>query len=123
MQYYTDQRLVNHRHFALVGPPMNEISIVAEPSGEATNSLDPKGHIHCSKSSGYDSHGPFTICGNFYHDGRVEFLKHYTLHDWNWKYSGIVIPFGIVGRWSDLDGSFGGHFWIWKKDWCDAQAI
>jgi hypothetical protein len=102
---------------------MNDISIVATSSGELTNCLDPKGYIHCSQSSGYDSHGPFTICGEFYDDGRVEFLKHYDLHDWDWKYSGIVIPFGIVGRWSDLDGSFGGHFWIWKKNWCDTQAI
>ncbi|KAF9738837.1 hypothetical protein PMIN01_04120 [Paraphaeosphaeria minitans] len=123
MGYYTDQRLVNHRHFALVGPPMNDINIVAKLSDEPNKHSEPKGHIGCSESSGFDSYGRFTICGEFYHDGRVELVKHYTQHSWEWQYNGIVIPFGIVGRWSDLEGNFGGHFWIWKKDWCDSQAL
>lgn len=102
---------------------MNDIKIVAEPCGEPGNRSEPKGRIDCTRSSGFDSHGPFTLCGDSYHDGRVEFVKHYSQPGWNWQYNGIVIPFGIVGHWTDLEGYFGGHFWIWKKDWCDGQAV
>lgn len=99
---------------------MTDISIVVQTSSEDGHGL--KGQIHCSESSGCDRYGSFTLCGDVYHDGRVEFIKRYILQDWEWQYKGVLVPFGIVGRWTSIDGGFGGHFWIWKKEWCNMQV-
>ncbi|KAF1964964.1 hypothetical protein BU23DRAFT_575284 [Bimuria novae-zelandiae CBS 107.79] len=122
MGYYTDQRTLSHQALAPVDHPMEEINIVAASSSDDSNESKPnlKGYIQCPQSHGIDRYGKFTLGGSFYANGQVEFVKKYCSHNWEWQYRGVVIPFGIAGHWSSTNNAFGGYFWIWKKEWCDA---
>lgn len=56
---------------------------------------------------------------------RIRFRKHYLSHGITWDWDGLVTPLGICGRW-DTPGARrprpAGYFWLWKRDWTDADA-
>ncbi len=64
--------------------------------------------------SGNDGPGPFTIDGK-YNGPRVIFTKRYPT--WQWDYSGLLLPWGLVGVWGRRAGGYPrGSFWVWTND-------
>jgi len=53
------------------------------------------------------------VGGSFY--AEKSYIRHSQLR---WYLEGAMTPFGIVGRWSLLDGSERGYFWLYKRAWC-----
>ncbi|KAA1472245.1 hypothetical protein DENSPDRAFT_169258 [Dentipellis sp. KUC8613] len=68
------------------------------------------------EGTGHDRVGPFRIVGTVNLDvGSVGATKQYTNANISWGWTGIITPFGMVGRW----GHYGYHgwWWIWPKEW------
>ncbi|KAJ7132084.1 hypothetical protein C8R44DRAFT_977758 [Mycena epipterygia] len=102
-------------------PPMR-MSLRRSPTN-GTNSIAFHG-------SGSDHVGGFSIQGNIeLASGLLEAKKTYTptagSHQWSW--SGLVTPFGLVGRWgspevNDLPGG-SGWWWIWPAQWAPRPKV
>ncbi|KAF9066675.1 hypothetical protein BDP27DRAFT_992053 [Rhodocollybia butyracea] len=67
-------------------------------------------HTHELSGKGVDGIGPFTIQGivNERSEGTFYFLKQYQ--SFGWDYTGMVLPYGLVGHYSS------GAFWLWIRD-------
>ncbi|XXG98942.1 hypothetical protein Hte_005275 [Hypoxylon texense] len=56
---------------------------------------------------------------------KIRFRKWYPSLRIAWDWDGLVTPLGICGRW-DAPGGRGqrpaGYFWLWRRDWIDADA-
>lgn len=114
--YYSDPRSFVHRDY---DPPMRGINIVARvPNPEDLAEGHRNVTVIDSQSAGVDAHGAFTLAGVVHHDGSVQLEKSYQALVFSWSWVGRVTPFGMVGVWGGDAGQFGGHFWIWKKEWC-----
>jgi hypothetical protein len=76
-------------------------------------------HPHRFAFAGHDPIDDFTMKGWFSMDGKVNFVKRYTVQGHTWKYEGIMTPFGLAGRWGSdqavAPAGTGGPFWMWRK--------
>jgi hypothetical protein len=99
-------------------PPMR--SIIFE---SYTESVTP-GLIEL-KAKGTDSVGDFTLVGEMRcSNGMLMFCKRYINLGHSWQYSGLITPFGIVGKWYGLSGDDnGGLFWLWKAKWTHGLCL
>jgi hypothetical protein len=96
----------------LLEPPMR--SVVFERYTE----LVMPGQVQL-KARGTDGYGRFTLAGQMdCNDGKLMLCKQRGINGLQYQYSGIMTPFGIVGRWyRRSNNSFGGLFWLWKAKW------
>jgi hypothetical protein len=76
------------------------------------------------KGRGSDSVGDFTLIGEMsFYNGKVMLCKQYINASHPCKYSGLMTPFGIAGKWYTLSGRRGGGlFWIWKAKWTQGSS-
>ncbi|KAI0246801.1 hypothetical protein BJV78DRAFT_1364611 [Lactifluus subvellereus] len=70
---------------------------------------------------GQDGVGPFTLQGLCdTRTGAVRAIKAYIgEHQWGW--SGVITPFGMVGRWG-IGWGDSGWWWVWPREWSPAVA-
>ncbi|KAF1922085.1 hypothetical protein BDU57DRAFT_511236 [Ampelomyces quisqualis] len=116
--YYTDERQSRglSQPTTRYDPPMVDVQIVArKPLEHELNTEAISAKIDL-QSRGFDAHGEFTLEGQVSFKGEVTLVKQYIFAGWTWRWSGCITPFGIVGDWSGR--RYGGHFWIWKVEWC-----
>ncbi|KAL6706122.1 hypothetical protein ACN47E_006038 [Coniothyrium glycines] len=114
---YTDQRWEIGRD--QIDPPMRNINLVCRRPAEEDSIEEQDTNVSVlidEESQGIDSHGYFSLKGWIRLDGAVFLSKNYFAAGFSWSWLGQLTPFGIVGAWGDGD-IFGGHFWIWKKEW------
>jgi hypothetical protein len=107
MGYYKDVENING-----LDPPMR--GVIFESYKQ---SVIPE--LRILRGRGTDFRGEFTLLGEMgADDGKLILGKRYINGD-SWQYSGVMTPFGIVGKWygrSSTDVA-GGLFWLWKAKW------
>jgi len=103
--YYTYNHLEGWRD-----PPM----YIELRSGPLLSSSDADSHLHGFLGKGHDGVGPFTISGRCNaRTGEVDAIKAYETFQWKW--CGVLTPFGMVGIWAPEWR--GGRWWIWPREW------
>ena len=79
---------------------------------------DPLEHINF-RGKGHDALGTFTLTGDCHvRTGAVTATKSYATHDWKWR--GMVTPFGMAGIWGLA--SYSGWWWIWPREWSNHEG-
>jgi hypothetical protein len=82
--------------------------------GPLPSSSDADSHLHGFLGKGHDSVGPFTLSGRCNaRTGEVDAIKAYETFQWKW--CGVLTPFGMVGIWAPEWR--GGRWWIWPREW------
>jgi len=73
----------------------------------------------CLNGSGHDGVGPFVLQGTVnILTGEVHATKVYNSHQWRWE--GMVTPFGMAGIWKSGEGlllNTRTWWWIWPQEW------
>ena len=106
--YYSDSSSITR-----LDPPMR--SIIFERDHSESASIP---EMLPLSTRGIDSVGAFTLVGKVdCGSGRFGFVKQYiNSHSWQW--SGVMTPFGMVGKWYGEGTTYGtGWFWLWKAEW------
>lgn len=112
--YYTDHRSFRSREVAVDAPMQGINMVVQEPAEEARTRLRISAVV-ARESRGCDAHGEFRLSGRVREDGLVSLAKQYVVLGASWTWTGRMTPFAIVGVWGH--SSFGGYFWIFKREW------
>ncbi|KAF2463052.1 uncharacterized protein BDR25DRAFT_246547 [Lindgomyces ingoldianus] len=119
--YYNDLRGWGRRERFYLDPPMRRIRLIARPVSLSEKSSPNDKTIIDGVSGGVDGFHTFSLSGMVSANGDVKLRKTYIHQGWSWMWWGVVTPFGIVGAWGrEHEGRFGGHFWIWKNEWCES---
>ncbi|USP76655.1 hypothetical protein yc1106_03929 [Curvularia clavata] len=119
MGFYSDQRAGLHERF--FDAPMHDINFIAHAPLKKTMRTERVALIVERETRGVDLHGEFSLQGYVGEHGLVHLTKEYIVHRWSWSWVGRLTPFGIVGVWGGRYDHFGGHFWIWKREWCERE--
>jgi hypothetical protein len=71
------------------------------------------------RGEGHDGVGTFTLRGSCHKPtGEVTAIKAYATHQWKWQ--GMVTPFGMAGIWGLESNS--GWWWIWPREWSNNSS-
>ena len=103
--YYTYNHVQGQRD-----PPMY-IELRSRP---LLSNPDTNNHPFGFLGKGHDGVGPFNISGWCNErTGEVNAIKAYETVQWKW--CGVLTPFGMVGIWAPERCS--GRWWIWPREW------